>query len=224
MDRSPSSSAGVRAWLPMLFVLAVLPATTGCLHMLVATGVYMLQGGNLAPAECQELKDRKVVVFCRPPASHEYRHAGAARHVASRVSDLLEMNVTGVDVISQKQVDQWIDENDSDDYEELGRAVEAELVVRVELGHFELFSGPNVYQGNADVTVNVYDMTDGGRLLWGKPLGEVLYPVNGGLAIQDKSVSAFQREFVEIVASAVAKHFYPHDPTATFAMDALANR
>ena len=134
------------------------------------------------------------------------------------------MNVTGIDIISQRQVDEWIDENDSDDYEELGKAVEAELVVHVELGHFELYSGPNVYQGNADVTVNVYDMNDRGRLVWGESLGEVLYPVNGGLAIQDKSVSAFQREFVEIVADAVAKKFYPHDPTADFAMDALANR
>ena len=207
----------------VLALVTLLPAT-GCLHLLLATGIYMIQGGNMVPAECEALEEQRVVVFCRPPASHEYRHAGAARQIAKRVSDLLEMNVTGVDIVSQKQVDQWIDENDSDDYEVLGKAVKADLVVHVELGHFELFKGKTVYQGNTDVTINVHDMHDKARLVWDKPIGEVLYPVNSGIAVQDKSVTQFQREFVEIVSDNVAKNFYSHDPTQDFAIDAMANR
>ncbi len=213
------------AWPSLALALVTLVPASGCIPLLFATGIYMFQGGNLVPAECEvPLEEQRVVVFCRPPASHEYRHAGAARQIANRVSDLLEINVPGVEVVSQKQVDQWIDENDSDDFKVLGKAVKADLVIHIELGHFELFKGKTVYQGNADVTVNLHDMNDKARLVWDKSIGEVLYPVNSGIAVQDKSVTQFQREFVEIVSDSVAKNFYSHDPTQNFAIDAMANR
>ena len=220
MDRSRSTTA----WLPLALVIAALVTTSGCLSQLLATGVYLMDGGNLAPAECEALEDQRVVVFCRPPASYEFRHAGAPRAIAARVSELLEMNVPGIDMVPQKQVDNWIDENDADDFKELGKAVKADLVVYIDLGHFELFKGKTVYQGNADVTVSVHDMNDDARRVWDKPMGEVLYPIHSGIAVQDKPVEQFQREFIEVVSSEIGIHFYRHDPHANFAIDALANR
>ncbi len=41
--------------------------------------------------------------------------------------------------------------------------------------------------------------------------------------MQEKSVSQFQRDYVEYLASEIGKHFYPHDPHANFAIDAIAN-
>lgn len=198
---------------------------TGC-HpgLMIASAMYMWEGGNLAPAECEALEGKRVVVFCRPPAAQEFRHAGASRHIAERVGQLLEMNVPGIKLVAQQKVDEWIDENDSDDFEELGKAVKADYVVQLELSHFELFKGSTVYQGNSDVTVNVYDMNDDARLVWNKPMGEVLYPVHSGIAVQDKSVSAFQGEYVNVLSEQVAQYFYRHDPHAHFAIDALANR
>ena len=68
---------------PRTLVLALvglgLASTTGCLHTLLATGIYIWQGGNVVPAECEDLESERVVVICRPPASHEYRNAGASR-------------------------------------------------------------------------------------------------------------------------------------------------
>ena len=124
----------------------------------------------------------------------------------------------------RKQVDSWVDENDTDDYEQLGKAVDADLVVHIELGHFELMKGKTVYQGNADITVSVHDMRDKGRLVWDKPMGEVLFPVHSGIAVQDKPISQFQREFIGVVSKAISKNFYPHDPHENFAIDALANQ
>lgn len=207
----------------LLAAVAVVPST-GCLGMLMATGVYMFQGGNFAPAECELLNDRRVVVFCRPPASHEFRQAGASRQIASRVSELLEMNVPGIDVVPQKQVDQWIDENDSDEHQELGRAVNADLVLRIELGHFELYNGKTMYQGNADVRVSVHDVADRGRRVWDMEMGEVLFPTHSSIAIQDKSVRQFQNEYIGILSGRVAQLFHEHDPHGDFAIDALANR
>lgn len=208
----------------MLLVATLLIPCTGCLHLLLASGIYLWEGGNLAPAEYEGLEGKRVVVLCRPPASHEFRQAGAARQLASRVTDLLEMNVPGIEVVSQRKVDDWIDENDAREFLELGRAVNAELVLRIDLGHFELFNGPTMYQGNSDVTLSVHDVNANGRRLWDKPMGEVLFPVHTGVAVQEKSESQFQRDYVAVVASKIARHFHKHDPHADFAIDALATK
>ncbi len=192
--------------------------------MLLATGIYVWEGGNLVPAECEALEDMRVVILCRPPSSHEYRHAGAARSISRSVSKLLVKNVEGIDVVNPKEVDNWIDESDWSDFEELARAVNADLVLHVELNDFELFKGKTLYQGNADVTVTVYDVNDSNREIWSHHLGQVLYPINSGIPAQDKPVQQFQREFVTVVAQEISKNFYRHDPNASFAMDALANR
>jgi hypothetical protein len=191
----------------------------------MATGAFLWEGGNLVPAECNQLENKRVVVLCRPPSSQEYRHAGASRDLATRVSRELSQHVKGIDVINPREVDNWIDTtSDGTDYRELGEAVKADIVLHIEVDTFDLFKGKTLYQGNADVTLSVYDMNNGGQLLWDKPLGEILFPTNSGIPIQDKSEQQFQREFVSILTDRIARHFYQHDAHIDFAMDALANR
>jgi hypothetical protein len=204
-------------------VVVLLVGTSGCAPIL-ATGIYVLQGGNLVPAECDALRDHRVVVVCRPPSSYEYRHAGASRNVSQQVSELLAQNVKGIDVVNPREVDNWLDEEDWGDFKELANAVRAEHVVHIELNDFDLYKGKTLYQGRAEVAVTLYDMTDKGRTVWQRNLGEILYPAHSGIPAQDKPVQQFEREFVEIVAHAIAENFYKHDPNAQFAMDAMANR
>jgi hypothetical protein len=207
----------------LLLAAVALVSAAGC-PALLATGIYIWEGGNLVPAECDALRGKRVVVMCRPPSSHEYRHAGASRSISQRVSELLAENVKGIDVVNPREVDNWVDESDWGDFKELAEAVRADLVVHVELDDFELYKGKTLYQGRAVVTVSVYDMLDHSRLVWDDELGEILYPVNSGIPAQDKPVQQFEREFVEIVADRIAVNFYRHDPHGDFAMDARANR
>jgi hypothetical protein len=207
----------------LLLAISLLVPAGGC-HSILATGIYLWEGGNTAPAECEALRNAHVVVVCRPPASQEYRHAGASRNISQKVSELLVQNVKGIDVVNPRDVDNWIDESDWGDFRELARAVHAEKVVHIELDDFELFKGKTLYQGHAVVRVSVYDMQKNSRLEWDRDLGEVLYPVNSGIPSQDKTVQQFEREFVGIVAERIAENFYAHDPNASFAIDALANR
>ena len=72
---------------------------SGCIHQLLATGLYLVHGGNFLPAEYEGLENERVVVVCRPPTSHEYRHAGAARGIARRTSGMLATNVKMIDVV-----------------------------------------------------------------------------------------------------------------------------
>jgi len=208
----------------LILVCTTLISSSGCAGQIIATGIYLWEGGNFVPADCDALQNHRVVVVCRPPSSQEYRHAGASRSVAVRVSQLLAEKVKGIDVVNPREVDNWLDESDWRDFKELADAVQAEMVVQVELDQFELYKGKTLYQGNADVTVTVYDMTDHGRIVWDRHLGEVLYPVNSGIPAQDKPVQQFEREFVEVVAGAIARNFFKHDPHEMFAMDALATR
>ncbi|MEQ8849781.1 hypothetical protein [Botrimarina sp.] len=207
----------------VLAVVAVAPLSIGC-HpgLLMATGIYMWEGGNLAPAECELLEQKRVAVFCRPPAATEFRHAGASRQLAQRVGMMLRENVKKIDVVPQRKVDEWLDENDTEDFEELARAVKADLVVQIELGHFDLYSGKTVYKGSSAVQVFVNDMKDDGAIVYEKDLGEVLFPVHGDVPIQDKPVTQFQREYVAVVAQRISHLFYAHDPYADFALDATA--
>lgn len=221
MDRSHRRAGRRVVWL-LLAISLLLPAA-GC-HAILATGVYLWQGGNTAPAQCEALRNEHVVVVCRPPSSQEYRYAGASRNISQRVSELLAKNVKGIDVVNPRDVDNWIDESDWGDFRELARAVHADKVVHIELDDFELFKGKTLYQGHAVVRVSVYDTRQNNRLEWNKDLGEILYPVNSGIPAQDKPVQQFEREFVGIVAERVAENFYAHDPNSAFAIDAMANR
>lgn len=212
---------GVWARLALLGLVSV--TSTGCIGGLLATGMYMWNGGNVIPAECEVLEGQRVVVLCRPPASYEYRNAGAARAIGSRVSAKLAQNVKNIEVVSPREVDNWVDQQDWDNFKEIGRAVKATRVVYIELDDFDLYKGKTLYQGTADVTVSVFDMENKDKLLWSKPLGQVLFPRNSGIPSADKPVQMFEKQFVEIVSEQISIYFYKHNPNADFALDAEAN-
>jgi len=216
-------------WLDLYSVtLALLAASTlvtggGC-GAILATGMYVIQGGNMVPPEFDGLESQRVVVVCRPPSSNEYRHAGASRAVSQKVSELLVDHVKNADVVNPREVDDWLDESDWSDFKKLAEAVHADKVVYIEMNDFDLFKGKTLYQGRADVSVTIYDMKNNGKLMWDRHLGEILYPTNSGIPAQDKPEQQFEREFVSILSTRVAEHFYKHDANSEFAIDALANR
>jgi hypothetical protein len=210
--------------LSLAIALATLIPSAGCLHLLVASGIYLWQGGNIVPAECEELESHRVVVVCRPPASSEYSHAGASRQLSRNVSNLLRENVPKIEMVDPREVDKWLDESDWGDFLELGRAVKADRLVVIDLAHFDLYKGKTLYQGSSEVNLTVYDMNEGGAILWERNLGDMLFPQNSAIPAQDKPVKQFQREYVGILAEQIAVYFYKHDPNADFALDALANR
>ncbi|MCG8450557.1 MAG: hypothetical protein MI725_13390 [Pirellulales bacterium] len=207
-----------------LLLAGTFVSTTGCLHSILATGIYIWQGGNVVPAETDTLEGQRVVVVCRPPATNEYRYAGAARNIGKRVSKLLAENVEDIDVVSPAEVDNWVDEQDWDNFKDLGRALKTTRVVYIELDRFDLYKGATLYQGNAEIQLTVYDMTNRGEELWERNVGQILFPHNSGIPAADKSVSQFQNQFVEVVSGQIARHFYRHNPSATFALDAVANQ
>src|SRR5262249_2132255 len=121
------------------------------------------------------------------------------------------------------EVDNWIDEQDWENFKDLARAVKATKVVYIELNDFDLYKGTTLYQGAADVNISVYDMKQKGKLVWDRNLGQILFPRNSAIPAADKPVQIFERQFVEVLSTQIAEHFYKHNPTASFALDAVAN-
>jgi len=220
MDRSARRYGTLLA---IAVLAAVVTAGSGC-RTLFFTPLYLLRGTDV-PAEYDGLKKQKVAVVCRPVVMLSMsEHIGAARDLAEELNRKLAAQVPKIQMIDQQKVEQWIDEAPYDDYEiaELGRDLGAEKVVVIELEGFSLEQSTVLYQGKADVQFSVYDVADGGKIAFEKPMPQVVYPPNSGIEQSAKPENEFRREFIDVVADRIGRHFYSHDRYADFASDAKA--
>jgi hypothetical protein len=215
------ASRSIRRGIVLAWVLAtaVLPAL-GCRGALM-TALFLFKGTDVDP-DFAGLKDKKVAVVCRPLVSLQYRNASAARDLAHEVSSLLEKNVPKIQIIDQRKVDKWTDENNWEEYTQVGKAVKADMVVGVDLEDFSIFQGQTIYQGKANVSIHVYDCGNHGKQVFEKSLPQSVYPPNCGVPTSDKLEAQFRREFVAVLAGQIARYFYSHDPYADMAQDAAA--
>jgi hypothetical protein len=191
-------------------------AAPGC-RTLITTAAYVIRGTN-TPAEYTGLNDKKVAVVCRPLQELQYSSAGACRDLAANVAELLRRHARRVKVVDPAKVDRWVDENGMEDFVEVGRALDADLVLAIDLESFNWLQGQTVYQGKADVLLSVHDVRDD-TVLWQKHMKQVVYPSAGTSAQDYGSEDQFRREFIGVLAYEIARHFYPHDGTLDFARD-----
>lgn len=195
-------------------------AAGGCQSAL-ATAMWVVNGNSI-PAEYDGLVGKKVVVVCRPLAELKYRDTSVAKDLARQLAALLRSNIQDIEIIDPQKVAEWTDENVWDEYAEIGDALEAEMVVGIDLEDFTIYQGQTLYQGKANLAIHVYDCSDGGRLDFEKQLPQSVYPPNTGISTADKTDAQFRREFVRVLADQVGRHFYAHDAYADYALDATA--
>ena len=216
MDR-PSVSIRCGKISVVILALGILPAV-GC-QSLMLTAIYLFQGMDVDP-DFAKLKEKKVVVVCRPAATLQYRNANIGRDLAQQVTDLLQKNVPKIKTVDQRKVAKWTDENTWEEYPEVGKALKAEMVVGIDVENFDLFQGQTLYQGRASITVRVYDCKDHDKVVFEKIIPESVYPPSVGIPTSDRNETDFRREFIHVLADQVARHFYEHDPNADIAQDA----
>ncbi len=206
-------------WIAVLVAAFVL-SSGGCAA--VATAIYVAKGTN-AEAEFNGLRGKRVVVVCRPAAALQYNHSNVARDLADQVGLLLKKNIIRkkIELIDQEEVERWTDENAWDEYTELGEALDAEMVLAVDLEAFSIYQGQTLFQGRANVSVTVVDM-ETRDTVFEKTLPETVYPPNIGIPTSEKQEAEFRRQFVGELAEEIARHFYAHDTRVDFAKDAKA--
>jgi len=213
-------NSGRTSWWQRLVIVLVLGAALapagGCTQVLF-TAAYLWKGTD-TPAEYDKLREKRVAVVCRSVVTLQYRNARVDQDLAQEVSDLLRKNVPKIKMVEHRKVAEWMDENTWDEYTEVGKALNADFVVGIDLESFELHQSQTLFQGRANTEVKVYDCHTG-QVVFKKRLPQSVYPPNRVIQASDIQEADFRREFVRILADQVARHFYAHDPYTDFALD-----
>jgi hypothetical protein len=195
------------AWLAAIGA-ALLITQAGCLKAITIAG-YFIKGTD-DPAEFGGLKDKKVAVVCRPLVELKYGAGTVVNDLAERVGQLLKENGRRIKVIKQSEVNSWTDENPDQELAELGEGVKANMVLGIDLEDFSVYLGQTLYQGKAQVKLSVCDVSTG-EVVWSRHMRQVVWPARGGRPAQDEPLQQFQREYIEVLATEIGNHFYPHD-------------
>jgi hypothetical protein len=193
-----------------------LSGATGC--NLMATGMYVFTGNDTAP-EFNEFAGKKVAIVCRPVTALDFNNSSVATNLSQQVGTLLQKNIRDITVIDQRSVNDWTDENTWEEYVDIGKALNADLVLGIDLEDFKLYQGQTLYQGTANIHFAVYDVKKGKLHVWEKFLPQMVYPPTGGIPASERPESEFRRKFVATLAARIGQHFYAHDSTADFASD-----
>ena len=176
---------------PLLAVLltAAALAISGCSTL--GTLAYLVNPNDIA-AEFDELSGKHVAVVCQPVVELQYSDAGSSRELAQLVGMNLERNIRRAEVIGQQEVARWIDENELLEYPELGKALDADIVIGIDLEDFRLYEGSTLYRGKATVHAT------------------------------DCSEQQFRGMFMQVLSGKIARIFYPHDSRTHFAEENLS--
>jgi len=201
----------------LLAPLALVPLATGCSTLL--TVAYLIQPADM-PAEFTGLKGQTVAVVCRPIIELEFTDAGSARELAGLVGGQIEQNVRRSTVIGQHEVARWIDENAWVDYQTVGRALDADYVVGIDLEEFRYHEGSTLYRGRATAHVKVYDL-DEKTLVYQKRIDDFAFPANSAIPAADRSENEFRGMFLQMLSLQVSRLFHPYESREVFAEDSL---
>ncbi|MFN3188963.1 MAG: hypothetical protein ACE361_00455 [Aureliella sp.] len=203
------------AALGMVFVLI---SSTGCIS-LVANLMHAINGNEL-PAEYDGLVGKRVAMICQ--TDEGFRTTAASTILTNNLHAALNMHVEDIDLVPHSEIEKWVDVHGQQgvDYVEVGKAVKAERVVAVEVAKLGLTNGPTLFKGSADISVTVYDIERGGKLIFRKQMPDCEFPTTDGKPVSETTESKFRSFYLAILTRRISGIFYPVDPTADVALDA----
>lgn len=203
--------------LAALAAAILLPTTGGCSTLL--TAAYLLQPADV-PAEFTGLKGKHVAVVCRPIVELEFSDAGSARELASLVGAQIESKVRRARLINQQEVARWIDENSWVDYPTLGKSLDADIIVGIDLEEFRLHEGSTLYRGRATAHLRVFEVASK-KVLFDKRLDDFAFPANTAIPATDRSEAEFRGMFLQMLSQKISRCFHAYESRDVFAEDSL---
>lgn len=202
--------------------LCGLMTTSGCIG-LAANMLHAIHGNN-RPAEFKGLEGKRVAVVVATEGGISSDSTGAT--LTTFIQTSLQSNMKKADIVPQDEIEHWLNEHGwSDaDYVEIGRGTKADCLLAVDVLNLSLTDGSTLYRGESDITVTVYDIKAGGKILFRKQFPEFAFPSMGGTPVTDTSESRFKAAYMTIVARKVSSLFYEIEATSDFALDATSSR
>ncbi len=188
--------------------LAVVVASSGGCVGLTAQLLYWVKGGNKIDPEFEGMKGKRVAVVCVSNAS-SLRSEFFLFVAGTTGGSVLKEQGEKIEVVPPDEIADWIDSNDWNqmDYREIGRGVNADMVLGLDLGDLRLHEGQTLYQGRVTLTGTVYDMQDGGKMPFRRTIPDFTFPQNGPRHATEMSETRFRSLFVEVLSKHVAKYF-----------------
>jgi hypothetical protein len=198
-----------------LVLLMSAPGCVGLVAHLINAG-----WGDLVKARYAGLEEKKVAVVCVARSSM-FGPSSSSDEIAEQVEMLLRQRVPKIQIIRQQQVNEWMDKNDWDqsDYVKLGRGIGADQIVGIDILSMAIHDGNTIYRGRSDIEVRVFDIAQGGGVVYTEVLPQIVYPARGITHVTDVSEGEFRRTFLEVVSAQIAHRFYDYDRTEDISRD-----
>lgn len=204
----------------LLLAATLLISSTGCIGGM-AQILYVIRG-HKTPAAFKGLQGKKIAVVVVSDASAYGAGADTLTYtVGKAISVDLARNLKDASLIPPSRIEEWIDKNEFDEssFVKIGRGLEAEMVVAVEIGAYTIHDGATMFKGQSDLSVNVYDIANNGQIVYSNGPNEFVFPKMGRPAIQTTDRN-FERLYLAKLTSHVARLFYSHDQLDSVAEDA----
>jgi hypothetical protein len=208
----------------MFLSLLLLPAIVGSSGCALLYQLYV-GDGHVIDAKYPGLKGQRVAVVCMMNPS-QYGDGATSTLIAERVEFILGAEVEDISVVRQDEVVDWMDVNDWDetDYVEIGRGVNADMVVAIDVEAFSTHDGSSstLLKGRADVTTTVYDLTQGSAEVFRTRDPSFEFPTSHAIPAISTDAREFERIFIERLSHHIAKNFYDYNMAEDFAQDGAA--
>ena len=216
LSRYPTSFTG--QIVVALIAAALLTSSVGCIGAMTQL-MYVIKGHKV-PAAYPGMEGKTVAVVCVSDAS-AYGPDTLTYTISKTVSMKLANGVKDISVVSPHKIEQWVDTNGwgETDFVEIGRGVNADLVLAIEIGSYTIKEGQTMYKGRTDLTCTVFDITKDGQVAFVDGPRHFAFPEHGRPAIQT-SARQFETVFLAKLTQNIARQFTAHDQTETVAEDA----
>ena len=207
----------LRPALAACLAVSLLLPQAGCSMLL--TAAYLLQPADV-PAEFAGLAGKRIAVVCKPIVELEFSDANSARELAGLVGGQIEMAVRKAKVVKQQEIARWIDEHAWVDYPTLGKALDADYVVGIDLEGFRLHEGATLYRGKATAHVRVFDVKKK-TAVFEKRLDDYTFPADSAIPATDRSEVQFRSLFLQMLSLRISRCFHAYESRETFASENL---
>jgi hypothetical protein len=219
---NPASTDRLRSRRPArhlsgLAVAALTLSLAGCLG--ITSNLMHMVGADMVPAEYDGLEDSRLAIVT-VTESTDYKDDVSAQILSKGVGAILTQKVDDVRLVRQSEIDQHRDRVgwENNDPVEMGKAVEADKVLAIELSNLTLRDGKSMFRGKGDIVVVVYDCASGDEV-YRREIPEYTFPRTAGQHITETTESRFRKVYLGMLAQEIGRNFHPYDFSDTFALD-----
>lgn len=200
----------------LVVVATIAVAQTGCLG--VANLMHAV-GMDMIPAEYEGLEDVTLAIVTITDSS-QYSNDIAARDLSRRVGGVLTKEVKKVKLVREDLIEQWRDTNgwEAIDFQDIGKGVDAEKVLAIELSGLQLRDGATLYRGRANVTLRVIDVASG-NTVYTRTIDDYTFPTSTGQHTSETTESRFRKLYLSMLATEIGRSFHPYDMHDRVAID-----